>query len=189
LPGTEGKVSLREAIIAANNTPGQKTITFAPSLSGSTIVTTAPLFLCGGHTTLNGDVNGDETPDVTVDGTAVAVHDVIDIASSHNLVKNLQVLVPPQSFYIPDGISIGNTLGTNVMDNTIAHNIIHGPIGVTAGIHSTNEQSLHGVSIKHAVVRDNTVSRIITILYGDHNAVDLTVSFWEGGSPHLQVTP
>src|SRR5215813_723461 len=68
LPGTDGKVSLREAIIAANNTPGSKTITFAPGLSGATIVLTGPLYLCGGHTTLNGDVNGDNTPDVTVDG-------------------------------------------------------------------------------------------------------------------------
>ena len=71
LPGADGKVSLREAIIAANNTPGSKSITFAPSLSGTTIVLTGPLYLCGGHTTLNGDVNGDETPDVTVDGAAV----------------------------------------------------------------------------------------------------------------------
>ena len=86
LPRAGSTVSLREAVIAANNTPGQKTIKFAPSLNGATIVTTGPLFLCGGHTTLNGDVNGDETPDVTVDGTERAIHDgVIGMsASSHN---------------------------------------------------------------------------------------------------------
>ena len=72
LPRAGSTVSLREAIIAANNTPGQKTITFAPSLSGSTIVLTGPLYLCGGHTTLNGDVNGDETPDVVCIGQATA---------------------------------------------------------------------------------------------------------------------
>jgi hypothetical protein len=72
LPGADGKVSLREAVVAANNTPGSKTITFASSLKDKTIVLTGPLYLCGGHTTLNGDVNGDETPDVTIDGTAVA---------------------------------------------------------------------------------------------------------------------
>jgi hypothetical protein len=33
----DGQVSLREAIIAANNTQGADTITFAPSLSGGTI--------------------------------------------------------------------------------------------------------------------------------------------------------
>src|SRR5213592_3618854 len=57
----DGQVSLREAVIAANNTPGAKSITFAPSLSGTTIVLTRSLSLCGGHTTLNGDVNGDDT--------------------------------------------------------------------------------------------------------------------------------
>src|SRR5215475_9724555 len=70
LPGADGKVSLREAIIAANNTPGVKTITFAPALvpNAATIKLTGnSLALCGGHTTLNGDVNGDEIPDITVD--------------------------------------------------------------------------------------------------------------------------
>jgi hypothetical protein len=99
LPSAGGQVSLRDAIIAANNTPGQQTIKFAPSLSGATIVLTGPLFLCGGHTTLNGDANGDDTPDVTVDGAAVSYpFDVINVVSSHNLVKNLRVLVPPRVF-------------------------------------------------------------------------------------------
>ena len=84
LRGADGQVSLREAVIADNNTPGVKSITFAPSLSGTTIVLTRSLALCGGHTTLNGDVNGDDTPDVTVDGTAVLFpFDVIDLLSSH----------------------------------------------------------------------------------------------------------
>src|SRR5262252_8375131 len=38
LPGADGQISLREAIIAANNTKGADTITFAPSLSGGTIM-------------------------------------------------------------------------------------------------------------------------------------------------------
>ena len=45
LPGADGKVSLREAIIAANNTPGQHTISFALNPTGTTIVLTSPLFL------------------------------------------------------------------------------------------------------------------------------------------------
>jgi hypothetical protein len=95
LPGADGKVSLREAISAANNTPGVKTITFAPSLNGATIVVSGQLNLCGGHTTLNGDVNGDETPDVTVDGMRRCFpFDVIGVVSSHNTVKNLRVLAP-----------------------------------------------------------------------------------------------
>src|SRR5262249_36381429 len=90
-----GQVSLREAVIAANNTPGSKTIKFAPSLSGSTIKLTPGLALCGGHTTLNGDVDGNDTPDITLDGTAVLFpFDVLDIFSSHNTVQGLRVLAP-----------------------------------------------------------------------------------------------
>jgi hypothetical protein len=194
LSGADGQVSLREAIIAANNAPGQKIITFAPSLNGATIIVSKALFLCGGHTTLDGDVNGDDAPDVTLDGTAVSVHDVIAIASSHNLVTNLRVLVPPPSFYIPAGISITNSLGTSIIDNTIAHNIVHGPIAVTAGIDSTNEQSLQDVSIKHAIVRDNTAGGIATVIYGAHNAVDLsiihnTVSGVTNTGPGLRIGP
>jgi hypothetical protein len=96
LPGNDGKISLREAINAANNTPGVKSIIFALSPSDATIVLTVPLYLCGGQTTLNGDVNGDKIPDVTIDGAAGTFpFEVINIVSSHNTVKNLQVLAPP----------------------------------------------------------------------------------------------
>ena len=53
LPGTDGLISLREAIIAANNTPGADTITFAPNLAvarlSSTLTTSMamlPLIPC-----------------------------------------------------------------------------------------------------------------------------------------------
>jgi hypothetical protein len=184
LPGADGKVSLREAIIAANNTPGQKTITFASSLSGATIVLTGTLLLCGGHTTLNGDVNGDETPDITVDGAAVlAPFDVIGVVSSHNTVKNLRVLAPPPNVNVA-GISITTTLvvATTVMDNTIAHNIVSGQIVVIAGIDAfSNGQSINAVTIKHTIVRDNSVSGPGAVIeannYGDHNVItDLTIA-------------
>ena len=72
--------SLREALIYANHTPGPDTITFAPDLSGQTIMISFdgpdegdqadPLpWLCGGDITLNGDVDGDGTSDITLDGS------------------------------------------------------------------------------------------------------------------------
>ena len=36
-PGTDGNISLREAIVAANNTAGADTISFDPSINGNTI--------------------------------------------------------------------------------------------------------------------------------------------------------
>ena len=183
LPGADGQVSLREAIIATNNTPGSKTIKFASSLSGNTIELTQPLYVCGGHTTLNGDVNRDDTPDVTVDGSAIplAFH-VIDLVSSHNTIKNLQV----QAIRAPDGlhdlivIAINTMPGVSltVKDNTIAHNIVTGgEILVAAGIDPSNLQNTHnGATIRRATVVDNTVSGSPTIgivfgSEGDHNSV------------------
>ncbi|MBI3756379.1 MAG: right-handed parallel beta-helix repeat-containing protein [Deltaproteobacteria bacterium] len=183
LPGADGQVSLREAIIATNNTPGVKTIQFASSLSGATIGLNKALYLCGGHTTVNGDVNGDDTPDVTVDGSAIplASH-VIDIVSDHNTVKNLQV----QAFRTPDGfydvisiaISAMPGVSLNVKDNTIAHNIVTGgAILVSAGLDPSNLQNIHDAATnKRTTVVENTISGgptegIIFGSVGDHHAV------------------
>lgn len=179
LPGADGKVSLREAIVAANNTPGQHTISFASNLNGKTIVLTSPLFLCGGNTTLNGDINGDDAPDVTVDGTAAVTFlgDVINLVSSHNTVKHLRVLVPPASTFLPAGISVSNLLATTVTDNVIIHNVVSGgPISVKPGF-DTNGQVRHAVNIKRTIVRDNITTGIVTIIFGNHNSVtDFTIA-------------
>jgi hypothetical protein len=185
LPGTDGLVSLREAIIAANNTPGEKSITFAPNLNGATIVLTGPLYLCGGHTTLNGDMTGDNTPDITIDGNAVTPpFDVIGIVSSHNMVKSLRVLALAQSPLV-GGISVSATpaVTPTVVDNTIAHNIVSGGIYVDAGADEfNNRQSINDVTVKHVRVRDNEVSGslafgILVSNTGNRNVMtDLTIT-------------
>jgi hypothetical protein len=185
LPGADGQVSLREAISAANHTPGEKSITFAPSLSGATIMLTGPLYLCGGHTTLNGDVTGDETPDVTIDGAAVTVpFHVIGVVSSHNTVKNLRILALAHNPEVA-GISVSATpaVATTVMENTIAHNIVRGIIHVVTGADEfNNRQSIDDLTIKHVRVRDNEVSGSLAfgILIGNNGnrnvLTDLTIA-------------
>jgi hypothetical protein len=73
-PGPDG-ISLQEAIIATNNDPGTWNIQFAPALKGSTIVVdSAPSlgisrvvrYLTGGNVTINGDIDGDGQPDITL---------------------------------------------------------------------------------------------------------------------------
>lgn len=65
-PGPDG-ITLREAIEATNNSPGTFTISFAPSLAGATISLLSSLPpLSGGGVTINGDINGDGQPDVTL---------------------------------------------------------------------------------------------------------------------------
>ncbi|MGE0827331.1 MAG: right-handed parallel beta-helix repeat-containing protein [Candidatus Binatia bacterium] len=185
LPGADGQVSLREAIHAANHTPGKKSISFASTLSGATIVLTGPLYLCGGHTTLNGDVNGDHTPDVTIDGNAVTPpFDVIGIVSSHNTVKSLRVLALAQNPLV-SGLSVTATpaVATTVMHNTLAHNIIHGVLYVGTGADEfNNRQSISDVTVKHVRVHDNEVSGSLAfgILVGNNGnrnvLTDLTIT-------------
>lgn len=103
LPGTDGRVSLREALIAANDTPGPQTIRFAPALAGSSIRITFdgndtdlqpnPLPpLCSGDTIVDGDIDGDGVPDVTIDGSALPAGYVgFDLASSNNTVAGLRL--------------------------------------------------------------------------------------------------
>ena len=191
LPGADGEVSLREAIIAANNAANiseAKIIRFAPSLSGGTIALSKTLYLCGGHTMVNGDINGDDTPDVTVDGSAIplASH-VIDIVSSHNTVKNLRLRAIRALDGFNDAIVIAvNTMPTvapAITDNTVAHNIVTGgEILVAAGIDPSTLLNHTGATVKHTRVVENTVSGsptegIVFGLEGDRNTVtDLLIA-------------
>ena len=88
-PGPDGTVSLREAIQATNNDPGQSTVVFDPSLKGSTISVGAvggdlpPL--TGGGLSIDGDIDADGLPDITlVDVTGDPAGFGLDIISSGN---------------------------------------------------------------------------------------------------------
>src|SRR5689334_8755916 len=76
LPGSDNRISLREAIVATNNTPGPHTIVFSDGLRGGVIhigfdnldMGNAPNALpqlCRGDVTIDGDSDDDGTPDVT----------------------------------------------------------------------------------------------------------------------------
>ncbi len=64
-----GTGSLRWAIKQANSHPGPDRILFTASLKGKVILPTAPLpVLSDNETTVNGDIDGDKTPDVALNG-------------------------------------------------------------------------------------------------------------------------
>ena len=70
-PGPDGTISLREAIEATNREPGTWTIHFAPTLKGKSIDIVNPQPgslppLRGGGVLIDGDIDGDGRPDVTV---------------------------------------------------------------------------------------------------------------------------
>jgi hypothetical protein len=93
-PGADG-ISFREALIASNGTPGPKRIAFAPVLAGGRIVFSAKgdlLALASGDLTIDGDVDHDGRPDITLDGSAGVAGPAtlgLILDSSHNTVTGL----------------------------------------------------------------------------------------------------
>ena len=77
-PGADGFVSLREAILASNQTSGMKRIVFSPTLKGMTLFMGKDqqyeeprLLITADQLTLDGDVDGDGVSDITLDGSAL----------------------------------------------------------------------------------------------------------------------
>jgi uncharacterized protein (TIGR03437 family) len=95
-PGPDG-ISIQEAIIATNNDPGTWVIQFDASLKGSTIVLdsapppepTGLSFLSGGQVTINGDIDGDGKPDITL--TSTSGNSSIFIVSGGNTLNGLAI--------------------------------------------------------------------------------------------------
>lgn len=158
--------SLREAISAANAVPGTGTveITFAPLLTGQTISienTQLPLLLRG-NTIVDGDENGDDIPDITLDGSALAFTapgfspDGLVASSSGNTIHGLRVQNFPEGGI---GVFHGNSLSPPISNNTISHNIVTGgtvPIFVQAGINLTG--LTEAGSVQGTTITDNHVS-------------------------------
>ena len=163
-----GPVSLREAIIAANNTPGADTITFDPSLRGGTILVGfngLPLpALCGGQTRIEGDLDGDDAPDITLEGAAfpipappavpaVSAAAGISVLSSHNTINGLQVQHFPFGLRVRAGdfTHSGIVTHTTVSNNSFTGSKLDGILVVTGNV--------PGSLIAHTALIHNVVTQ------------------------------
>ena len=112
-----GPGSLREAINIANTNGVADTIVFHDSLMGATIQPLSQLpALTEGGITINGDIDGDGTPDIEIDGSLAGEVEGIPVHSADNVVRGLVI---NRTYYA--GIGIHTSAAT---DNIIAGNYI-----------------------------------------------------------------
>jgi len=133
--GPDG-ISLQEAIMATNNDHGTWNIQFAPALKSSTIVVDTPPSgqlqpLSGGNVTINGDIDGDGQPDITL--TSKSGNLTIFIVSGGNTLNGLALqnclygcvfLRSPSAGVFGQGPPVtGQTFSNTTISNLVLSNI------------------------------------------------------------------
>src|SRR5262245_36524114 len=146
----DGQLSLREALALANgNNSAHDTITFAANLSGGTLhLTNGELEITTDGVTINGDINGDGHPDITIDadpdgpGPGIANSRVFLISDGTNstISAALNGLVIQNgyvgSFGSGGGIFVGAADALTLTNSTVSGNSARGQGGGIYG--STN---------------------------------------------------
>ncbi len=139
-PGPDG-ISLQEAIIATNNNPGIWNIQFAPALKGSSIFVDSAAsgpkglsYLTGGNVTINGDIDGDGKPDITLTSLSGTNTGFFVLSGGNTLyglaLQNCGICVtiqrPSAKFNLPaatgttfSNITISNLVMTNIQTEAI----------------------------------------------------------------------
>ena len=159
-PGPDG-ISLPEAIIATNNDPGTWVIQFAPALKGSTIDIEAFGMpgLTGGNVTINGDIDGDGQPDITLSTSQSSGTVGISIYSGGNTLYALALqnfdygvwISPPRLAQPAPAATYSNT----TIGNLVLTGIQYMGIGVNPpSPTSANDQS----TWDHILITGNTIS-------------------------------
>ena len=150
-PGPDG-ISLQEALIATNNDPGTWNIQFAPAMKGSTIVVDSGpnipglSYLTGGNVTINGDIDGDGKPDITLTSLS-GTNTGFFVLSGGNTLYGLalqgcgicvEIQRPSAKFQLPpatgttfSGITVGNLTMTDIQYAGISVAPVDGEIDAT----------------------------------------------------------
>lgn len=175
-PGPDG-ISLSEAMQAAEATVGYETITFNAPLLGSVIHISGSLpFITRGNLVIDGNIDGDVSPDITIDGTGAAGFNGFDINGASNVViKGLTI-----QNYKKHGVNItpdagsGKSLVENIVlyQNTIS-NMPYAAISVMP-------YTMQGVTIRNVEIVSNTLQNCmggVSVIAGmGSGSVDNTIS-------------
>ena len=164
--------TLREALIYANATDGAETITFASYLSGRTLALADgidsgtdpdPLpWLCGANLTLDGDVNGDGTPDITLDGTGSSNTAGLYIAADDITVRNFRITNMDIGIHVRHHSVLMTPATPSVTRTQITNNTITSGTGGTGSRYGILVQAGHVIfpgTISDTTIRDNTITK------------------------------
>lgn len=133
-PGRDG-ISLREAIQATNFDPGIYAVRFDSALAGTVIILEEHLpALTGGGVHLDGDIDGDGRPDVTIRSDA-DIGTGLHVASSGNRIAGLTIVGFEQGAVIgppPEPLVVGQTFADNTLSGLVMRDVFDG-IDVSIG--------------------------------------------------------
>jgi hypothetical protein len=198
-PGPDGTISLREALLAANNTPGPNTISFAPALAGQTIALTnrfAPITRDG--ITITGPTSNGQ-PNITINPSAASNPGaVLFIAASSFTMTGVRFSSIPSSF---NGIQIGGSgfdlMGhqvdapAQITDFNISGNSFSNGTGLnTFAIFVSHTINVtHAATISNVTIANNTFTNLFEAINvqggGSNNVIQDVVIF---GNTFSQMT-
>ncbi len=178
-PGSDG-ISLPEAILAIENTGTYNTIVFTPSLSGSIInlTQTLPAIVHDGLT-LNGDIDGDGIPDITIEGGDNNFQALQIQGASHVVIEGLHFsnfgapeieisTIPQQDIHLIEDISLRHNTFTDCNSGAIdiVHHQNHAVIRDIKIIENTFENNHFGIKLTGGFIEtesDNEISNVSII--------------------------
>src|SRR5207249_11284847 len=113
--------------------------------------------LCGRHARIEGDLNGDDVPDITLEGSAFHVASGaagIFVISSHNTIRGLQVQHFPVGILVQagDATTPATVKHTTVTNNTLAESTGNGLVVMTGNAPGS---VLSDTTITHNLVMKN----------------------------------
>jgi hypothetical protein len=159
-PGPDG-ISLPEAIQAANNADEYVSITFDPSLSGSTLNLTHDMHhITRGNVRINGDINEDGTPDITIDGTDADNCGFNITGASNVIIRGFNLHhFPKHGIYIQPDTGSGKADVENIVVHQNDITAESGAIGLT--IFSQDHASISNVEISSNNLHDSAGGGIV----------------------------
>lgn len=118
-PGRDRTISIDEAIDVTNRSPGSYTIRFDATLKGANIGITHPHPIRGGNVFLNGDVDGDGKPDVTLTRGRPGEYPALLLGSGGNRIHALGIDGLERGIIITPLDATGATFADNVLSNNV----------------------------------------------------------------------